>query len=124
MVIEVPNLRELVTAALAEDAPTGDMTGRLTIPERARCRAELRAKAQGILAGTSAAQAAFDLAAEQDGLGPVDVEWKCTDGDALAPGDVLAVIGGPARTILRAERVAINFLSHLSGVATLTHAYV
>jgi nicotinate-nucleotide pyrophosphorylase (carboxylating) len=121
---ERSDLRALVAAALAEDAPSGDLTGRLTVPERARCRAELRAKGKGILAGTSAAQAAFDIAAEQDGLGPVEVAWKHGDGDAVAPGDVVAVITGPAWTLLRAERVAINFLAHLSGVATLTHAFV
>jgi nicotinate-nucleotide pyrophosphorylase (carboxylating) len=52
------------------------------------------------------------------------VEWKFADGDATGYGDVVAVIGGPARSILRAERVALNFLAHLSGVATLTRAFV
>jgi nicotinate-nucleotide pyrophosphorylase (carboxylating) len=117
-------LRSLVDRALAEDAPSGDLTARLTVPESASCRAELRAKAGGVLAGTAAAQAAFDLVSEQDGLGPVAVEWKVGDGDAVAPSDVVAVITGPARSILRAERVAINFLGHLSGVATLTRAFV
>jgi nicotinate-nucleotide pyrophosphorylase (carboxylating) len=124
MAIDGSELRALVTAALAEDAPSGDLTGRLTMPEWAACRAELRAKAPGVLAGTAAAQVAFDIAAEQDGLGRVEVEWKHAEGDALAPGDVVAAINGPGRPILRAERVAINFLAHLSGVATLTHAYV
>jgi nicotinate-nucleotide pyrophosphorylase (carboxylating) len=77
-----------------------------------------------VLAGTAAAEAAFELAAEQDGLGAVTVEWKLGPGDEVTPGDVLAVIGGPARSVLRAERVAVNFLSHLSGVATLTRAFV
>jgi len=117
-------LRSLVDRALAEDAPSGDLTAGLTVPESASCRAELRAKAGGVLAGTAAAQAAFDLVSEQDGLGPVAVEWKVGDGDAVAPSDVVAVITGPARSILRAERVAINFLGHLSGVATLTRAFV
>jgi nicotinate-nucleotide pyrophosphorylase (carboxylating) len=124
MSVEQQELRDLVAAALAEDAPGGDLTAQLTVPERATCRAELRAKAPGILAGTAAAQAAFDIAADQDGLGSVSVEWKHSDGGAVAPGDVVAVIDGPGRPILRAERVAINFLSHLSGVATLTHAFV
>src|SRR5439155_12145955 len=66
----------------------------------------------------------FDLVADQDGLGALDVEWKATDGGAVEPGDVIAVITGPARSMLRAERVAINFLSHLSGVATLTRRFV
>lgn len=117
-------IRSLVERALVEDAPSGDLTGRLTVPEGASCRAELRAKAAGVLAGIAAAQAAFDLVSEQEGLGPVMVEWKVADGDSVAPSDVVALITGPARSLLRAERVAINFLGHLSGVATLTRAFV
>jgi nicotinate-nucleotide pyrophosphorylase (carboxylating) len=117
-------IRSLVERALVEDAPSGDLTARLTVPEGASCRAELRAKAAGVLAGIAAAQAAFDLVSEQEGLGPVMVEWKVADGDAVAPSDVVALITGPARSLLRAERVAINFLGHLSGVATLTRAFV
>jgi nicotinate-nucleotide pyrophosphorylase (carboxylating) len=117
-------LRSLVERALVEDAPSGDLTARLTVPQGATCRAELRAKAQGVLSGTAAGQTTFDVVSEQDGLGTVTVEWKFADGDAVRAGDVLALIDGPARSILRAERVAINFLSHLSGVATLTRAFV
>jgi nicotinate-nucleotide pyrophosphorylase (carboxylating) len=115
---------ELVERALAEDAPEGDLTVELTVPASERCRAELRAKAHGVLAGVRVAQTVFDLVAEQDGLGAVDVEWKSADGQAIEPGDVLAVVTGPARSVLRAERVAINFHSHLSGVATLTRRFV
>jgi nicotinate-nucleotide pyrophosphorylase (carboxylating) len=118
------NTRELVERALAEDAPDGDLTAELIIPTSERCQAELRAKAEGVLAGMRVAQTVFDLVAEQDGLGAVDVEWKASDGHAVEPGDVIAVITGPARSVLRAERIAINFLSHLSGVATLTRRFV
>jgi nicotinate-nucleotide pyrophosphorylase (carboxylating) len=118
------DLREIVERALAEDAPAGDLTAELVVSPNETARAELRAKATGIIAGTRAAQAAFDLTAEQDGLGPVQVEWHARDGDPVRPGDVLAVISGPARSVLRAERVAINLLAHLSGVATLTRAFV
>jgi len=117
-------VRALVERALAEDAPSGDLTAVLTVPEAARCRAELRAKAAGVLSGTSAAQAAFDIVAEEDGRGEIAVAWNALDGDPVAPGDVVAVVAGPARSILRAERVAINLLGHLSGVATLTQAFV
>jgi nicotinate-nucleotide pyrophosphorylase (carboxylating) len=116
--------RDLVERALTEDAPDGDLTADLTIPASGRCRAELRAKAEGVLAGVRVAQAVFDIVADQDGLGPLDVQWKATDGDAVGPRDVIAVITGPDRSVLRAERVAINFLSHLSGVATLTRRFV
>lgn len=66
----------------------------------------------------------FDTVADQDGMGPLEVAWRATDGGAVEPGDVIAVITGPAHSVLRAERVAINFLSHLSGVATLTRRFV
>jgi nicotinate-nucleotide pyrophosphorylase (carboxylating) len=115
---------DLVVRALAEDAPKGDLTAELTIPADRVCTAELRAKAPGVLAGTHVAQEVFDQVARQDGLGPIEVTWAAADGDAVKPGDVLAVITGPARSILRAERVAINFLSHLSGVASLTRRFV
>jgi len=118
------DLIDLVRRALGEDAPDGDLTTELIVPTGARCRAELRAKAGGVLAGTRAAQAVFDVAAEQDGLGRVDVAWKLEDGASLEAGDILALVSGPAKTILRAERVAINLVAHLSGVATLTRAFV
>lgn len=117
-------IRSLVEAALQEDAPEGDLTARLTVSEGATCRAELRAKADGILAGVPVASAVFEVVSEQDGLGSISAEWRRGDGEELAAGDVVAVLRGPARSILRAERVAINFLAHLSGVATLTGAFV
>jgi nicotinate-nucleotide pyrophosphorylase (carboxylating) len=117
-------LRSLVKRALAEDAPAGDLTGGLVVPATTRCRAELRAKADGVIAGTAVAQLAFDIVSEQDGLGAVDVRWQVRDGDRVAPSAVLAAVSGPARSVLRAERVAINFLAHLSGVATLTDKFV
>jgi len=118
------DLRDAVAGALEEDAPDGDLTAVLVVPEDRWCRAELRAKAEGVLAGTAVAQCAFELVAEQDRLGPVEVTWKAADGDTVAPGDVVATVHGPARSVLRAERVAINYLAHLSGVASLTRAFV
>jgi nicotinate-nucleotide pyrophosphorylase (carboxylating) len=116
-------VRSLVEAALHEDAPEGDLTARLTVLEEATCRAELRAKANGVLAGRDVAQAVFDVVGEQDGA-PLDVTWDRQDGDEVGPGDVIASVSGRAHSVLRAERVAINFLAHLSGVATLTRAFV
>jgi nicotinate-nucleotide pyrophosphorylase (carboxylating) len=113
-------IERLVTAALDEDAPSGDLTSELVVPEEARCRAELRAKAPGVVAGTAPAAAAFELA----GAGAVEVAFRVADGEVVSPGDVLAEVEGPARAILRGERVAINFLAHLSGVATLTRRFV
>ena len=115
--------RSLVEAALLEDAPDGDLTARLVVPADAGVRAEMIAKQAGVLAGVGAASMAFELTASQDGTDVV-VEWSRDDGDDVAPGEVVAKIRGAARTVLRAERVAINLLSHLSGVATLTREYV
>jgi nicotinate-nucleotide pyrophosphorylase (carboxylating) len=118
------DLRAIVESALREDAPAGDLTAELTVSEAATCRAELRAKVAGVLAGTSVAQVVLDVVSEQDGMGRIDSQWRRADGDLVSPGNVLAVLAGPARSMLRAERVAINFLAHLSGVATLTRAFV
>jgi nicotinate-nucleotide pyrophosphorylase (carboxylating) len=118
------DLRDLITRALEEDAPDGDLTAELTVPETVRCRAELRAKADGVLAGVEAAQTVFEVVAEQDGVERVDVDWSHANGDLVHAGDVIATITGRARSLLRAERVAINFLAHLSGVASLTRRFV
>jgi nicotinate-nucleotide pyrophosphorylase (carboxylating) len=117
------DLRELVERALTEDAPSGDLTASLVVPRDRRCRAELRAKASGIVAGIQVAQTVFDVVGDQDEA-PLSVEWRRHDGDAVRTGDVVAVVSGDARSVLRAERVAINFLGHLSGVATLTRRFV
>lgn len=115
--------RCLVEGALLEDAPDGDLTARLVLPADVRVRAELIARQAGVLAGVGAGTMAFEVTATQDGT-DVAVEWSRGDGDDIAAGEVVARIHGAARTVLRAERVAINLLSHLSGVATLTRAYV
>jgi nicotinate-nucleotide pyrophosphorylase (carboxylating) len=120
---QADDVRSLVEAALREDAPSGDLTASLVVSPSVTCRAELRAKAAGVLAGTSVAQVVFDVVAAQDGT-RLDVRWHRGEGTVVAPGDVVAVVSGRAASVLRAERVAINFLGHLSGVATLTRAFV
>jgi nicotinate-nucleotide pyrophosphorylase (carboxylating) len=114
---------EIAAEALAEDAPDGDRTSELTIPRDAVCTAELRAKQDGVIAGIDAAIAVIELASRQDGT-HVAIDAKVSDGDRVIPGEVVLVIRGSARTVLRAERPAINLLAHLSGVATLTRAFV
>lgn len=110
----------LVRAALAEDwGAAGDITGRSTIPEASRSTARLVARASGILCGIQAAEQAFRAADAALAI----VAHK-HDGDALKAGDIIADISGSTRAILAAERVALNFLTHLSGIATLTGRFV
>jgi nicotinate-nucleotide pyrophosphorylase (carboxylating) len=114
---------ELARIALAEDAPSGDLTSRSTIPEATSCEAELVVKQDGVLAGLEAAVTVFEVAAAQDGT-DVQIDRKAGDGDRVRAGDRAALLRGDARTVLRAERPALNLLGHLSGIATLTRAYV
>jgi nicotinate-nucleotide pyrophosphorylase (carboxylating) len=112
-------VREAVARALAEDlGPIGDLTAAL-VPERTRARAAVVSRATGVVAGALCARQAF---AEVDpGL---VVDWWVPDGGALAPGTVVAEVSGSLRSMLTAERTALNFLCHLSGVASLVRRYV
>jgi nicotinate-nucleotide pyrophosphorylase (carboxylating) len=114
---------DLARIALAEDAPDGDITSRATIPATTSCEAELVIKQVGVLAGLEAAAAVFEVAAAEDGT-TVEIDRKAGDGDRVRTGDRAALVRGDARTVLRAERPALNLLGHLSGIATLTRAYV
>lgn len=109
----------VVQAALAEDVGAGDITTLLTVPEFGVARAFLLAKAEGVIAGLSVAARAFSL------VEPT-VVWEAhiSDGERVRPGTVLATVTGPARALLTAERVALNFVQRLSGVATLTARFV
>ncbi len=112
-------LRELVARALAEDIGPGDVTSSAVVPDDARARARIVQKAPGVLFGLDAASEAFAQAGagELERLG-AEGEWR----DAV-PAEVAAV-SGPAGPALAAERTALNFLGHLSGVATLTARFV
>src|SRR5664279_4027486 len=104
---------EIINLALAEDRADDDITSRLIIPENLNGTATLLSKAPGILAGTGVFKAVF-LSVDKK----LKIEIRMQDGSVVTPGDVAAVISGSARSILRAERTAMNFLCHLSGVAT------
>jgi nicotinate-nucleotide pyrophosphorylase (carboxylating) len=108
-----------VSAALEEDAPWGDLTSEALIPAEATARAELVAREAGVLSGGEVFAAAFRLTDPA-----VVVELRAADGAAFAPGAVLAVVSGPARSVLTGERVALNFAQRMSGIATLTARYV
>jgi len=110
---------KLIDMALAEDKGPGDWTSRWVVPARVRGRARIIAKAEGVLAGLDPAIAVFVR------LDPrVRTDTRFADGDVVRPGDVVCEMSGPARAILTGERVALNFLQHLSGVATLTRRFV
>jgi nicotinate-nucleotide pyrophosphorylase (carboxylating) len=109
-----------VRAALAEDlGATGDITSAATIPADAQATATFGSRKAGTLAGLPLAEAAFRA------IDPtINFVAMRRDGDRLAPGDVVARVAGNARAVLSAERVALNYLCHLSGVATATAALV
>ena len=110
----------LVKAALAEDlGRAGDITTDTVVPAAARARGVLVARKPGIVAGLDVALAAFRL------LDPkVALEVWCSDGHEIGADGPIAAIAGGARPLLTAERVALNFLCHLSGIATATRAIV
>ncbi len=109
----------VVRSALAEDAPWGDATSEFLIPAEASARADLVAREPGVLAGIDVARAVFAQLSPQIRFEPV-----LTDADRFDRAQVVARIEGPARPLLTGERVALNLLQRMSGVATLTAAYV
>ncbi|SOD88008.1 carboxylating nicotinate-nucleotide diphosphorylase [Spirosoma fluviale] len=113
------NLHEFIQLALAEDVGDGDHTSLSTIPADAQKRARLLVKETGILAGVEVAKAVF---AEVDPNFVVDVLLH--DGAAITPGDVVLTVSGNARNILTAERLVLNCMQRMSGIATHTRELV
>ena len=112
-------VREAVTRALAEDlTPLGDLTASL-IPPGVVGWARFVSRQEGVLAGRLCAEEAF-AQVDRD----VDVTWAFDDGAEVGSGDVIADVRGPLASILTGERTALNFLSRLSGIASLTRRYV
>ncbi|PRA82893.1 carboxylating nicotinate-nucleotide diphosphorylase [Microbacterium sp. MYb66] len=112
-------LTRVVGAALEEDAPWGDLTSTTLLPADATATADLVAREAGVFSGGDVFAAAFSLTDPE-----LAVDLHVGDGDEFAAGDVLASVSGSARSILTAERVALNFSQRMSGIATLTAAYV
>ncbi len=115
-------LAEAVARAVAEDLPAGDPTGAAV--GRREAAARVVARRAGTVAGLVAAQLVFDEVDMRLGTGPAKVLPACADGDRVEPGQALAHLSGPARTLLAAERTVLNLLTHLSGIATATAAVV
>ncbi len=112
-------IRQTITAALAEDMGHGDATSNALVPAEARCTARLIAKQDGVLSGITVYRGVFEA------LDTAIESWQGrSDGDVIAADDVVASFQGNTRAILAAERTALNFLQHLSGIATLTRSYV
>ena len=109
----------ILRMALLEDAPWGDLTSQSLIPATASVTAQLAAREQGVFCGQDIVTAAFSLTDPA-----ITTDFHINDGEAFAHGAIIATIKGPARGILQAERVALNFAQRLSGIATLTAAYV
>ena len=115
-----PGLYEpIVLAALREDAPWGDLTSQAFVPAEARATADLVAREAGVLSGSEIFAAAMRLTDPT-----LQVRTHVEDGSVFAPGVTLATVTGSARSILQAERVALNFVQRLSGIATLTARFV
>ncbi|MGU3409838.1 carboxylating nicotinate-nucleotide diphosphorylase [Microbacterium sp. M1A1_1b] len=112
-------LQRVIHTALEEDAPWGDVTSETLIPATATATATLGARESGVLSGGAvftAVMHAVDPA--------IQVDLRVADGTAFVPGDVLATVTGPARAVLRGERVALNLVQRMSGIATTTAQYV
>jgi len=115
----IPQVEELVERSLDEDMPVGDITTDSLIPPHSRGKASFIAKAKGTLAGLEIARLVF---LKVDPFLKFSIYFK--DGSRVRPGDTLAAVEGNVTSILKAERTALNFLQHLSGIATATAQYV
>jgi nicotinate-nucleotide pyrophosphorylase (carboxylating) len=117
--LSVAEIRNAVKSALAEDVGRGDATTLATVPSSMKARAVMRARQPLVVAGVDFVEAAFRQLSPR-----VRVQKIVRDGQRAKAGEVLLKISGPARPILTAERVALNFAQRLSGVATLTSKFV
>jgi nicotinate-nucleotide pyrophosphorylase (carboxylating) len=112
-------VQRIVRLALDEDAPWGDLTSQAFIPADAVVTAQLVAREAGVFCGADIVTMAFTLTDDT-----VTTSFHLADGDSFTATDVLATIHGPARSILQAERIALNFAQRLCGIATMTSRYV
>jgi nicotinate-nucleotide pyrophosphorylase (carboxylating) len=114
-----PYILASIRSALAEDIGAGDATSISIIPADAAMRGRIIAKQDGILAGLDVAQAVYQMVDPE-----VDFQPQVDEGAQVTRGQVLALVSGRARSLLTAERTALNYLGRMSGIATLTHQYM
>lgn len=113
------NREELIRMALREDFGKGDVTSEYFVPEELQARALMRPRTRGVISGVEVAAEVFRTVDDK-----LRVDVLLGDGEEVSPEAVIMLIEGSARSILGAERTALNFIQRLSGVATMTHRYV
>src|SRR4051795_9352548 len=113
-----PEIRGAIERALAEDIGSGDITSLLTVPDGLAASGTFLAKQEMVLAGIEILPFIYQV------CGGATVKVLHPSGRSIVPGDILATVQGPARTLLECERTALNFLQRLSGVATIARRYV
>jgi nicotinate-nucleotide pyrophosphorylase (carboxylating) len=119
MTLTRTHIEATVDAALAEDAPQGDVTSMAFVPESAVATADLTAREPGVFAGAEVFEVAMTRIDDR-----VKVTNLAADSAHFDAGDILATVEGPARAVLQGERVALNFVQRMSGIATATARYV
>jgi nicotinate-nucleotide pyrophosphorylase (carboxylating) len=114
-----PDIIEAIRRAIIEDIGTGDATSNSIIPPSATMHGQIIAKQDGIIAGLDVTQAVYELFDSR-----VEFSAKASEGARVVNRQILASVSGPARSLLTAERTALNFLGRISGITTLTRSYV
>ena len=124
MKLDLERIRPIVKMALGEDVGKGDITTNLIIPKGRKVEALIRAKEEGIIAGLPVAELVFKIVQSPKSKVQSQFKVKVKEGAKVKKGQVIAEVSGDARSILTAERTALNFLQRLSGIATLTNRFV
>jgi len=127
--LDLKKIRPIVKNALREDIGRGDITTGLLVPETKRIKAKIVARESGVVAGIGVAEEVFKTVESliiRKGKEGREIKFKkrVEDGDQVKKGETLAEVRGSAQVVLTGERTALNFLQHLSGIATLTRKYV
>lgn len=110
---------KIILNALEEDMPTGDITTDNLIPDGHVSHAKFIAKEEGIISGVEVVKRTFELIG-----GSFDLKFNVKDGDKVKPYDIIATIDGDTKTILKGERVSLNLIQRMSGIATVANKYV